>query len=157
MTLPAQDKKQQNTEYTFHKNNVLKVSNAAKILGISPSSLRRFEEEGRMSSFRDPGNGYRYYRLDLIKELKKELEESKNNLNKKNKVETYSKYYSQKSDEHINTTSPGKIERQINKSSLKLKSEVKSTKRDEKLVEKVKKNQEKHLTKRKIQVLKIGK
>ena len=62
MSLPAQDKKQQNNEYNFHKNNVLRVSNAAKILGISPSSLRRFEEEGRISSFRDPGNGYRYYR-----------------------------------------------------------------------------------------------
>ena len=80
MSLPAQENKQQNNDnskYNFRKENVLKTSNAAKILGVSPSTLRRFEEEGLISSYRDPGNDYRFYRLDLIKSLKRDLE-SKN-------------------------------------------------------------------------------
>jgi len=123
MSLPAQDKKQQNTEYTFHKNNVLKVSNAAKILGVSPSSLRRFEEEGRISSFRDPGNGYRYYRLDLIKELRKELEESKNNISVENKKENVSKIPTSNYSEPKKISGPKNIEKPANQNIVKLKSE----------------------------------
>ncbi|MBW6442145.1 MerR family transcriptional regulator, partial [Patescibacteria group bacterium] len=87
MNLPAQNNIQENTDskYKFHQNNFLRVSQAAKILGVSSSTLRRFEEEGLISSYRDPGNNYRFYRLDVIKDLKKDIEEkksqSKNSIN----------------------------------------------------------------------------
>ena len=136
MSLPAQDKKQQNTEYTFHKNNVLKVSNAAKILGVSPSSLRRFEEEGRISSFRDPGNGYRYYRLDLIKELRKELEESKNNISVENKKENVSKIPTSNYSEPKKISGPKNIEKPANQNIVKLKSEDKITKENKEIISK---------------------
>ncbi|NMB91938.1 MerR family transcriptional regulator, partial [candidate division WWE3 bacterium] len=77
MDLPAQEntKKHIDSKYNFHRFNYLKVSQAAKILGVSSSSLRRLENEGRISSERLPENNYRVYRLDLINQLKSELEE----------------------------------------------------------------------------------
>ncbi|MFZ2664062.1 MAG: glycine-rich domain-containing protein [Patescibacteria group bacterium] len=80
MSLPAQEntKKNIDSRYNFHRFSYLKVSQAAKILGVSPSSLRRLEDEGKISSERIPGNNYRVYRLDLINQLKSELNEIKN-------------------------------------------------------------------------------
>jgi len=82
MSLPAQDKKNKTPEksdatYSFHKDNFLRVSHAAKILGVSPSTVRRFEEEGLITSYRNPKNNYRSYRLDAIKELKRNLDQKK--------------------------------------------------------------------------------
>lgn len=142
MSLPAQDKKQQNTEYTFHKNNVLKVSNAAKILGVSPSSLRRFEEEGRISSFRDPGNGYRYYRLDLIKELKREIEESKIQSNTKASNKVFVNTQVKKSPETKEINFSNIIEKKIDENVLKFKSDKKHVKEGSTLADKVFKSKE---------------
>src|SRR3990167_6738257 len=54
----------------------LSVSAAAQILKISPSSLRRLEKEGRITSLRET-NGYRSFSVVDITALKDKLEEEK--------------------------------------------------------------------------------
>ena len=95
MSLPAQDIKNKNKEkidskYVFHRDNFLRISNASEIVGVSPSTMRRLESEGLISSRRDPKSNYRLYRLDELKELKNNLEQKKlqkyeDKINKDNK------------------------------------------------------------------------
>ena len=52
----------------------LKVSQAAQFLKISPSTLRRYEDEGKILSQRDKINNYRFYRVEDVRKLKKLLD-----------------------------------------------------------------------------------
>ena len=76
MSLPVLENTQENKDpkYNFHRNNLLRVSQASKLLGVSPSTLRRFENDGLISSSRNPENNYRMYDLGSINELKHKLE-----------------------------------------------------------------------------------
>ena len=50
---------------TFEKE-YLTVQQAAKYLGVSSQTMRRWDAEGKLKSVRHPGNDYRYYkRADL--------------------------------------------------------------------------------------------
>jgi DNA repair protein RadD len=40
----------------------LRIGDAAKYVGVSAQTLRRWDSEGRLSAVRQPGNRYRYYR-----------------------------------------------------------------------------------------------
>lgn len=44
---------------------LLTVTEAAKTIGVSPSSLRRWTDEGRLVAIRLPGGGRRYERAEL--------------------------------------------------------------------------------------------
>jgi putative resolvase len=48
---------------------ILRISEAAKMLGLSASSLRRYEKDGLLTSHRTPG-GHRYYTLAQVEEFK---------------------------------------------------------------------------------------
>ncbi len=52
--------------------DMLRVSEAAKILGISPQTLRNWEKSGRITAQRSPG-GQRYYRLSEVRRLAVDL------------------------------------------------------------------------------------
>src|SRR3990167_5014839 len=54
-------------------NSVIPVSKAAKIVGVSPSTLRRLEENGDIKAIRLL-NGYRVFKLQDIHLLKSKLE-----------------------------------------------------------------------------------
>jgi len=54
-------------------NSVIPVSKAAKIVGVSPSTLRRLEENGDIKAIRLL-NGYRVFKLQDIHSLKSKLE-----------------------------------------------------------------------------------
>ena len=42
------------------------IHQAARYLGVSAQTLRRWDDEGKLKSVRHPGNGYRYFkRTDL--------------------------------------------------------------------------------------------
>ena len=41
------------------------VGDAAKIVGVSPTTIRRYEQDGLLSSFRTPTNVRRYRRVDV--------------------------------------------------------------------------------------------
>src|SRR3989339_1846095 len=67
--------------YSNHQNKdfskqLLSVSEGAQLLNISPSSLRRLESEGKISSIRKE-NGYRAFRRADVEALKNTLEEVK--------------------------------------------------------------------------------
>ena len=64
-----------NTQTAYSKG-LLSVSKASKILGISPSTLRRLEAAGNISSTRQP-NGYRTFLLQDVQNLKVKLQEKK--------------------------------------------------------------------------------
>ncbi len=42
----------------------LKVSEAAKFLGITPKTLRNWDGSGKLKPVRNPANGYRLYRRE---------------------------------------------------------------------------------------------
>ena len=68
MKASAQDNN--TNKYVLTQKNYVKVLDASNILGISPSSLRRLESEGKITSER-LDNNHRAYRVEQINELKK--------------------------------------------------------------------------------------
>jgi len=56
-------------EQTFGKD-YLTVQQAAKYLGVSAGTLRRWDAEGKLKSVRHPGNDYRYYKRSDLEPLK---------------------------------------------------------------------------------------
>ena len=62
-----------------NQKQLLNVSDAAKFIGISASTLRRLEAENKIGSVRD-ANGYRLFNLNDIVNLKTSLEFQKQNL-----------------------------------------------------------------------------
>jgi len=53
--------------------NYLNISQAAKILGVSPGTLRRWDKAGKFPSQRHPINNYRIYKEDQVKFVVKEM------------------------------------------------------------------------------------
>lgn len=51
----------------------LTIRKAAKILGISPSTLRLWSNQGKISTYRNPMNKYRLYKLKDIEDLNKQI------------------------------------------------------------------------------------
>ncbi len=73
MPISAQDK---TSKYDFTNSLHLTVSEAASLLKVSPTTLRRFENEHKISSTRLP-NGYRVFDIKDINNLKNSLETQK--------------------------------------------------------------------------------
>lgn len=46
-------------------NEIMSIADAAKYLGVSIDSVRRWEKKGYIKSFRTPGNHRRYNKKDL--------------------------------------------------------------------------------------------
>lgn len=46
----------------------LTSSQAARLLGVTKQTLKRWESEGRVTSVREPSNNYRYFDYDAIEE-----------------------------------------------------------------------------------------
>ena len=91
MNKPAQGK---NNTQTINEGllneDFISVSKAADLLGISPTSLRRLEEQGKVKSIRKE-NGYRFFKKSEILDYKNGVKENKNQTNtqtgeNKNKV-----------------------------------------------------------------------
>jgi len=52
---------------------LLTIRQAAKELGVSPDTLRRWDRAGKLKSTRHPMNNYRLYNIENIQKLKKKL------------------------------------------------------------------------------------
>lgn len=52
---------------------LLTIREAAKILGVSPDTLRRWDKAGKFKATRHPMNNYRMYSIQTIKTLKNKL------------------------------------------------------------------------------------
>jgi excisionase family DNA binding protein len=51
----------------------LKVKQAARLLGVSVSTLRNWDKQGKLCPVRNPMNGYRLYRVDDLEKILKDL------------------------------------------------------------------------------------
>src|SRR5258705_9933036 len=56
------------------EKDYLTVRQAARYLGVSAQSLRRWDAEGKLKSVRHPGNHYRYYKRSDLEPLKLEYQ-----------------------------------------------------------------------------------
>jgi excisionase family DNA binding protein len=60
----------------------LTIKEAAEFLGISPSTLRNWEKQGKLSTHRNPVNSYRLYRKEDLERLLKLIRNSNTLLKK---------------------------------------------------------------------------
>jgi len=57
----------------------LSIDEAAKILGVNKMTLRRWDNSGKLKSYRHPINKYRLYKREELERLLNSVEESKDN------------------------------------------------------------------------------
>ncbi|HRY52942.1 MAG TPA: MerR family transcriptional regulator [Candidatus Portnoybacteria bacterium] len=55
----------------------LTITKAAKLLHVTPLTLRNWDNNGKLKAYRYPGNNYRVYRLDQIEAFLRQLEGSR--------------------------------------------------------------------------------
>jgi len=55
----------------------LRISEAAEYLGVSPNTLRNWENAGKVTAHRHPVNGYRLFRQEDLDALLKQVERPK--------------------------------------------------------------------------------
>ncbi len=55
----------------------LTVNEVAKILGVSPLTIRNWDQKGRLIAHRNPFNNYRLYKTDDVEKILKDIEQSK--------------------------------------------------------------------------------
>lgn len=55
--------------------NYLTIKEAAKILGVTPLTLRNWDKSGKFLASRHPISNYRTYKMEKIEKLLKEIEE----------------------------------------------------------------------------------
>ncbi|MDB2613788.1 helix-turn-helix domain-containing protein [Chlamydiales bacterium] len=54
----------------------LKIKDAADLVGVSPSTLRNWERQGKLNSHRNPHNSYRLYKQEDLQALLSEISNS---------------------------------------------------------------------------------
>ena len=57
-------------------NEYLTVAEAAKVLGVSASTLRNWDRSGKLEARRNPVNGYRLYAVRDLETLLRKIKES---------------------------------------------------------------------------------
>ncbi|KKU52586.1 MAG: hypothetical protein A3H69_05730 [Candidatus Sungbacteria bacterium RIFCSPLOWO2_02_FULL_47_9] len=55
----------------------LSIKHAAKMLGVTPLTLRNWDKKGLLTAYRNPLNNYRVYRMDQIQVLLRRMETTK--------------------------------------------------------------------------------
>ena len=55
-------------------NQYITIKEAAKILGVSPLTLRNWDKNGQLKALRHPINNYRVYKIEDLKTLLNEIE-----------------------------------------------------------------------------------
>jgi excisionase family DNA binding protein len=53
------------------------IKKAAKLLHVTPLTLRNWDKNGKLRAYRHPANNYRIYRLDQIEAFLRQLEGSR--------------------------------------------------------------------------------
>lgn len=54
----------------------LSVNEVAKIIGVTPLTVRNWDRNGRLAAYRNPVNNYRLYRVEDVENLMKRIEAS---------------------------------------------------------------------------------
>lgn len=63
----------------------LRISEAAEYLGVSPNTLRNWENAGKIAAHRHPVNGYRLFKKEELDALLSHLQEPRKTSKKKSK------------------------------------------------------------------------
>ena len=63
------------------ERSYLNIKRAAKYLGVTALTLRNWDKKGILTSYRNPVNNYRVYRIDQLEMFLRRLENSKNKKN----------------------------------------------------------------------------
>ena len=65
------------------------IKQAAKILHVTPLTLRNWDKRGKLKPYRHPLNNYRVYREDQLEMFLRKIDISRES-NKKKKIDVYS-------------------------------------------------------------------
>ncbi|MDO8495428.1 MAG: helix-turn-helix domain-containing protein [bacterium] len=63
----------------------LTVNEVARILGVSPLTVRNWDQKGRLKAYRNPMNNYRLYKISDVEDLLQGIEGSKSKVTKDKK------------------------------------------------------------------------
>lgn len=55
----------------------LTVNEVARILGVTPLTVRNWDKRGKLAAYRNPLNNYRIYKVEDIELILKNIEDSK--------------------------------------------------------------------------------
>lgn len=56
----------------------ISIKDAARMVGVTPLTLRNWDKKGILTAYRNPVNNYRVYRFDQIELFQRRIENSKN-------------------------------------------------------------------------------
>ena len=60
-----------------HDRGYVRVGDAARYLGVSPSTLRNWERAGKIPAYRHPVNNYRLFKLEELDALLLQIDRSR--------------------------------------------------------------------------------
>lgn len=66
----------------------LTVREVARLMGVTPLTVRNWDQKGRLVAYRNPMNNYRLYKVEDIEVLMKQIEHSKEKT-RKLKIDIY--------------------------------------------------------------------
>ena len=55
----------------------LTVNDVARLLGVSPLTVRNWDQKGKLRAYRNPVNNYRMYKIEEVEVILKKIENSK--------------------------------------------------------------------------------
>ncbi len=64
--------------FSSMEQKYLSIKDAARLIGVTPLTLRNWDKKGVLTSYRNPVNNYRVYRSDQIELFLRRIENSKN-------------------------------------------------------------------------------
>jgi len=64
------------------------IKQAAKILGVTPLTLRNWDKRGKLKPYRHPANNYRVYKTEQLELFLRRMEISREK-NKSRKIDVY--------------------------------------------------------------------
>ncbi|MEK7604083.1 MAG: helix-turn-helix domain-containing protein [Patescibacteria group bacterium] len=66
----------------------LTVKEVARLIGVTPLTVRNWDQKGRLVAYRNPMNNYRLYKVEDIEVLMRQIEHSKEKT-RKLKIDIY--------------------------------------------------------------------
>jgi DNA (cytosine-5)-methyltransferase 1 len=66
----------------------LTVREVSRLIGVTPLTVRNWDQKGKLVAYRNPVNNYRLYKVEDIETLLKQIEQSKQK-SKKLKIDIY--------------------------------------------------------------------
>ncbi len=55
----------------------LTVNDVARLMGVSPLTVRNWDQKGKLTAYRNPVNNYRMYKIEDVESILKQIERSK--------------------------------------------------------------------------------